>query len=233
MRTAVIFAAGRGERLRPITDRKPKCMCEVHGVPLIGHHLEQLRQAGFQNVIINHAYLGDQIRQYVRDGSRWNLDILFSPEPTGGLETGGTIIDILPWLGNEPFITISADVYTKYPLQQLRELPMDGAHIVLIPKLPYAARSDFGLTATHFVTNENAAYTFANIACFMPELFRDLKPGRYSITPFIRSLAERKLLTGEVYEGTWVDIGTPERLAAVNQNFSRRLGFGPTKCFSI
>lgn len=215
IKTAILLAAGRGERLKPITLNKPKAMCEVQGLPLIGHHLKQLSASGFEKVIINHAYLGDQIRNYVSSINSWNLEIIFSPEPTGGLETGGTIVDVLPLIGDEPFITVSADIFTQYPLYELKAPNENSAHIVLIPKLAYASKGDFGIQ-DNYVINDNLVFTFGNIACFRPDLFAHFKPGRFSMTPFLRSLANEQRLTGEVHHGLWFDIGTPERLNMVN-----------------
>lgn len=217
MKAAMILAAGRGERLRPITDSRPKAMCTVHNVPLIEYHVANLATAGFERVVINLAYLGGQIRQHLGNGARWGIKICYSPEPPGALETGGGIANALPLLGNEPFLTVSADIFTDYNFASLK-LPVSSlTHVVLINKPPYLQRADFGLSKTNHLDNRNRKYTFANIACFRPELFKNNKPGRYSMTPLLRQLATNNQATGEVYHGVWNDLGTPERLLLANK----------------
>ena len=212
MKTAMILAAGRGERLRPLTDLTPKALCKVHKIPLIEYHVSNLAQAGFTRLIINHAWLGGQIRQHLGNGARWGVEICYAPEPPGGLETGGGIVNALPLLGNQPFLTVNADIYTDYDFATL-SLPAESrAHLILINKPVYLQQGDFGLSSASIVNNDDKQYTFAGIACYRPDLFYHLKPGRYSVTPMLRLLAIKGLLTGEVYAGKWIDIGSPERL---------------------
>jgi MurNAc alpha-1-phosphate uridylyltransferase len=218
MKTAMIFAAGRGERLKPITDLRPKALCTVNHIPLIEYHVNHLANAGFERIIINHAYLGGQIRQHLGNGSRWGVDILYSPEPPGALETGGGILNALPWLGQDPFITVNADIFTDYDFSLIKNLKTNVAHLVLVPTPRYLKKSDFGLSKNGLLDNSNRTHTFSGIACIHPRLFIDLKPGRYSITPLIRSLTTDKKITGEIYLGEWCDVGTPERLASLNTN---------------
>jgi MurNAc alpha-1-phosphate uridylyltransferase len=218
MKTAMILAAGRGERLKPLTDFKPKALCTVHNIPLIEYHVAKLAAAGFKRLVINHAYLGGQIRQHLGDGRRWGLKICYSPEPPGGLETGGGIVNALPLLGDQPFVTVNADIYTDYNFALLK-LPITSlAHLVLVNKPSYSAQGDFGLSESLQLDNTDRQYTFAGIACYRPELFDDYEPGRYSVTPLLRQLAINKQATGELHRGEWFDIGSPQRLKLANKD---------------
>ena len=218
MKTAMILAAGRGERLRPITDIRPKALSMVHNMPLIEYHIVNLVKAGFERLVINHAHLGGQIRQYLGDGARWNVEICYSPEPPGALETGGGIFNALPLLGKDPFVTVNADILTDYDVASLKLPSSSLVHLVLINKPPYLAKADFGLSASSKLDNDHCKYTAAGITCYRPEIFKDCKPGRYSVVPLWRQLALNKKATGEVYEGKWLDIGTMERLRLANND---------------
>lgn len=212
MKTAMILAAGRGERLRPITDSIPKALCKVHGIPLIEYHVVNLARAGFTKLVINHAYLGGQIRHYLGDGKRWGIEICYAPEPPGGLETGGGIFNALPLLGNQPFLTVNADIFTDYDFI-IPTLPTDSqVHLILVKKPGYCPHGDFGLSRTGFLKNNDNHYTFSGIAYYQPSLFHGMQPGRYSITPRLRELVALNQATGELYTGQWFDIGDSERL---------------------
>ena len=213
MKTAILLAAGRGERLRPITDRIPKPLCKVQGMALIEHHLQHLCDAGFKRIIINHAYLGDQIRQLLGDGKRWHVSIDYSPEPPGALETGGGIYNILNRFKiDEPFMTVNADIFTDYPFAKLNIPQRSLAHFILVPNPLQNKSGDFGLLLTGELSEQNTDYTVAGIIGYRPELFSNCKPGRYSVIPLIRSHIATQEITGEVYHGEWQDIGTVERL---------------------
>ena len=212
MKTALIFAAGRGERLRPLTDAIPKALCTVHNIPLIEHHVIQLARAGFERILINHAYLGDQIRRQLGSGARFGLEIIYLPEPPGALETGGAIVNALPYLDNAPFVTVSADIFTDYDFSTLRPPANQTAHLVLVPAHPAHPTGDFGLSNTHHITNTPRQYVFANIACFDPDLFKSYAPGRYPLAPWLRAWADQEKITGEIHSGVWFNIGTLERL---------------------
>lgn len=214
--TAMILAAGRGERLRPLTDSIPKALCLVHGRPLIEYHVMRLAAAGFQRIVINHAYLGGQIRDYLGDGSRFGTAIVYAPEPPGGLETGGGIKNALPLLGEQPFLSVNADIYTDFPLQSLQIMTTTSLHLVLVPTPKSYPAADFGLDPSHRVQNEHRQYTYAGIAVYHPALFEHILPGRYSLTPMLRRLAEQHRITGEVYRGQWMDIGSMQRLDMAN-----------------
>lgn len=219
MKTAMILAAGRGERLKPLTDHTPKALCVVHGKPLIEHHIINLVKTGHERIIINHAYLGGKIRNYLGNGSQWGVNIHYSPEPPGGLETGGGIVNALPLLGDKPFIAVNADVFTDFDFSQLNPQPDIPIHLVLVrnnSKLNHYG--DFGLTSNHYLTNENPHYTFAGIAYYKPELFSNSQHGRFSITSLLRHHAAQRAATAQLHEGIWFDIGSIKRLCAANKN---------------
>jgi N-acetyl-alpha-D-muramate 1-phosphate uridylyltransferase len=217
MKTAIILAAGRGERLRPLTDSLPKPMCRIHGIPLIEHHVANLAAANFERLIINHAHLGGQIRQHLGNGKRWNIEICYSPEPPGALESAGGIVNILPLLGNEPFVTVNADIFTDYNFASLTLPATSLMHLVLVPMTPSFTRGDFGLTSTSLLDNDNRDYIYAGISCYHPHFFKHCKFGRYSIVPMWREAARDKLATAEVYRGKWINIDSLELLRIANE----------------
>ena len=219
MNTALLLAAGRGERLRPLTDNLPKALCRIHNVPLIEYHLRNLAQAGYQRVVINHAHLGDTIRRQLGNGSRFGIAICYAPEPPGALETRGGIVNALPLLGKSPFITINADIFTDFPFEKANLPEQSLAHLVLVPTPSYREHGDFGLSQSLHLDNTDRNYTFSGIACYDPKVFYASNPGRYSVTPLLRQLANNHQATGELYLGSWFDIGTPERLLEANQRF--------------
>lgn len=217
MNTAMILAAGRGERLKPLTDKTPKALCTVHGIPLIEHHVVNLARAGFTHLVINHAYLGSQIRHHLGNGSRWGITISYAAEPPGGLETGGGIVNALALLGEQPFITVNADIYTDFDFKTLNRIQNNPMHLVLVKKNPALGHhGDFGLRDGNLITRAPADYTFAGIARYQPEIFKRCSPGRYSIVHLIRRHVAEQKATGELYSGLWFDIGSLERLAAAN-----------------
>jgi MurNAc alpha-1-phosphate uridylyltransferase len=220
MNTAMIFAAGRGERLKPLTDTCPKAMCKIHNIPLIEYHVQHLAAAGIENIIINHAHLGDMIRKHLGNGERWHVNILYSPEPPGALETGGAIINARHLLGDKPFITVNADIFTDFDFATL-SVPKDKlAHLILVNQPSYYAHADFGLKKNGELSLDNKQYTFAGIACYHPAFFTPLSPGRFSVTPHIKKRIPHHQISGTVFNGTWIDIGSPERLQLANQGDS-------------
>ena len=213
----MILAAGRGERLKPLTETYPKALCIVKGKPLIEHHVINLANAGFKRIIINHAYLGGKIRHYLGNGERWGVEICYSPEPPGGLETGGGIVQALPLFENEPFITVNADIYTNFDFKKIKLETVNYLHLILINKNPVLHHhGDFGLIQDTQPTNSKLDYTFAGIACYHPQIFTHSKPGRYSITPMIRDYVAQNKATASLHQGLWFDIGSIERLNAAN-----------------
>lgn len=217
MKSALIFAAGRGERLQPLTQRIPKALCPIAGIPMIEYHVRKLQQVGIERLFINHAYLGDQIKRHLGNGSRFHLDIVYLPEPPGGLETGGTLLSLLPYLHDEPFITINADIYTDYDFATLPAPAADFlAHLVLVPQSKAHHKADFGLSNTHYVTLDKPEFIFSGIASYSPSAFSKERFGRFSVSPLLRKWAKTYQVSGELYKGIWVDIGTPLRLKYLN-----------------
>jgi len=215
MKVAMILAAGRGERLRPLTETRPKALCIVKDKPLIEHHVINLAKAGFERLVINHAYLGGQIRQYLGNGKRWGIEICYSPEPPGALETGGGIVNALPLLGNKPFITVNADIYTDFDFTQLQPELIRCLHLVLVTKNPALKHyGDFGLIDNTRPTNDNQEYTLAGINCYHPQIFARCKQGRYSIVPLIRQYVAQNMASANRHDGIWYDIGSLARLQA-------------------
>jgi N-acetyl-alpha-D-muramate 1-phosphate uridylyltransferase len=211
---AMVLAAGRGERMRPITDRIPKPLVPVAGKPLIVYHLEALARAGVRDVVINLAYRGAQIRDALEDGSRYGVRISYSDEGPEPIETGGGIFKALPLLGTQPFIVVNGDVWTDFDVATLPSLD-EGAHarLVMVPNPPHVARGDFALDGDYVIERDTDRFTYSGIGVFSPELFHDCQPGKFPLRPLLsRAIAARKL-RGQVYRGVWLDIGTPERLA--------------------
>jgi MurNAc alpha-1-phosphate uridylyltransferase len=219
MKTAMILAAGRGERMLPLTDHIPKAMCQVNGTPLIEHHVVNLAEAGFTRLIINHAHLGGQIRNHLGDGKKWGVELYYAPEPPGGLETGGGIFNALPLLGNEPFLTVNADIYTDFKFNS-QGLPNDSlAHLLLGQNPEHNPDGDFSLKNNQILSNDGPGYTFLGIAIYHPKAFLPYSPGRYSVVPMLRKLVSQQCASGEFFQGLWLDIGTAERLSHANELF--------------
>jgi MurNAc alpha-1-phosphate uridylyltransferase len=211
----MILAAGRGERMRPLTDRVPKPLLPVAGRPLVVHHLERLAAAGFREVIINHAHLGDLIEQALGDGARLGVSIRYSPERPAALGTGGGIRNALPLIGSDPFLVVNGDVWTDLPLAPLRHPPRGLAHVVLVPNPPHHPRGDFHLEGGQVTEGAGERLTFSGIGVYRPGLFADHAPGVFALGPLIREAAGLGQVTGERHDGVWFDVGTPGRLAEV------------------
>ncbi len=213
----MILAAGRGERMRPLTDHTPKPLLPVAGRPLIVHHLEALARSGVREVVINHAWLGERIEAALGDGGRWGLRLHYSPEGQA-LETGGGIFNALPLLGDGPFLVINGDVWTDLDYRSLRH-PLPGlAHLVLVPNPDHHPGGDFFLDPAGRITNHPAGrLTFSGIGVYRPELFAGCEPGAFPLAPLLRQAAAAGQVTGTRFQGRWMDVGTPERLAAVER----------------
>lgn len=216
----MILAAGRGERLRPLTDRLPKPLIEVHGKSLIEHHLQKLGEAGFREVVINLSHLGTQIEATLGDGSRFGLEIEYSREPEGALETGGGIVQVLERLGPGPFAVINGDIFSDYPFSRLRAIKCDYAHLVLVPNPAHNPAGDFALQGARIRNRGEATGTFSGIAVYHPRLFEDCEPGRFSVVPLLRAAVVTQVVTGEWHRGVWSDVGTAERLERLRQTVS-------------
>ncbi len=208
---AMILAAGRGERMRPLTDHIPKPLLQVGGRPLVVHHIEALAAAGFRELVINHAHLGARIEAALGDGSRWGVRILYSPEGQA-LETGGGIFNALPLLGEAPFLVVNGDVWCDFPLT-LPILP-DGllAHLVLVDNPEHHPDGDFALRAGRVSNLGVQRLTFSGIGIYHPDLFAGCRPGAFKLAPLLRTACDQGRVGGEHYRGLWMDIGTPERL---------------------
>ncbi len=228
---AMVLAAGRGERMRPLTLDRPKPLLEVAGLPLIVHHLHALAMAGFRDVVINVSWLGEQIRAALGGGSRYNVHIEYSDEGPEPLETGGGIFRALPLLGPAPFLVLNGDVWTDYPYAKLRGSlrPDDLAQLVLVPNPEHNARGDFVLRAGRIVEQalepgkegerggESERLTFSGVGVYRPELFAGCQDGIFKLAPLIRAAAREGRVGGELHDGEWMDIGTPERLAELDR----------------
>ena len=222
----MILAAGRGARLRPLTERLPKALVPVGGKSLIEHHIDKLAAAGIRELVINLSWLGEQIEAHLGDGVRHGVAIRWSHEPEL-LETGGGIRQALPWLGEEPFAVISADIWSDYPYDRLLAgLTMTAdAHLVLVPNPGHNPGGDYRLdqgARVHAKDADGPSLTFSGIAVVAPALVRDFSPG--TAFPLREALAEaiaQGRVSGEVHGGRWSDVGTPERLAELRLHLSR------------
>ncbi len=213
---AMILAAGRGERMRPLTDQTPKPLLALAGKPLIQYHIEALREAGFRELVINHAWLGEQIVHYLGDGARFGVEIAYSPEPQGALETGGGIYHALPLLGDEAFLVVNGDIWTDYPYARLKHPPQQLAHLVLVDNPSHHPQGDFSLENGRVSGNGKAALTFSGIGLYHPALFSACSPGVFPLAPLLRDAMRNGQVTGEHYTGGWTDVGTPQRLAELD-----------------
>ncbi len=214
---AMILAAGRGERLRPLTDTTPKPLIDIGGKPLIEHHIQALATAGFREIIINQGHLGDQLPRTIGDGSRWNVNIRWSDEQAEVLETGGGIHKALPLLGSTPFLVVNGDIWTDYPFTRLRAIKCSWAHLVLITNPPQHPAGDFCLQHGRIRNKGESKQTFSGIGVYHPCLFDNCTAGKFSVVPLLRTAMEKHLVTGELYTGVWEDIGTAERLESIRQ----------------
>ncbi len=214
---AMLLAAGRGERLRPLTDQRPKPLLEVGGKALIVWQLENLRRAGVTEVVVNLAWLGEQIEQLLGDGSRWGLRVQYSPEPPAALETAGGIRQALALLGDAPFILANADVWTRFDFSTLPAAPDGLAHLVLVPNPEHHPQGDFALEAGQVNDHGSPRFTYAGVGVFSPKLFAAIAPGaRAPLAPLLRAAMARGEVSGEVFDGAWIDVGTVLRLEMAN-----------------
>lgn len=226
---AMILAAGRGDRMRPLTDHTPKPLLPVAGKALIVWHLERLAQAGFREVVINHAHLGDQIEALLDDGSAWGLRIRYSPEPPGALETAGGVAQALPLLGPEPFFLISADIYVEADYRVLTDAAAglkDGAtgFMWMVDNPPWHSGGDFALVDDRLTLDAGPRLTYANLGVFGPAFFAGVEPGtRLPMSPlFRRAIADGRIRAAR-FPGLWDNVGTPEQLRALDDRLHQRL----------
>jgi len=214
----MILAAGRGERMRPLTLARPKPLLEAGGAPLIVHHLRALAAAGFEDVVINLSWLGLQVREALGDGSRYGLRLHYSEEGLEPLETGGGIFRALPLLGEGPFLVLNGDVWTDLDCARLRGrlAPGDLAHLVLVPNPAHNPAGDFVLERGRIVEREGERLTFSGAGLYRAALFDGCTDGVFKLAPLLRAAARAGRVSGELHEGAWIDIGTPERLAELD-----------------
>jgi len=231
LKTAMIFAAGRGERMRPLTDTCPKPLLEAGGKPLIVWQIERLAAAGIERIVINHAWLGAQIEAALGDGSRWGVELRFSPEREA-LETAGGIAQALPLIGEGVFIAVSGDVFCDFDYatlgaraNALAAAATPGMHLVMTPNPPFHPQGDFALLDGMLALDGAPRYTFGNIGLYDTRMFRDLAPGeRRALTPYYRETIAAGRATGELYEGRWENVGTPQQLSALDRELCDRQG---------
>jgi MurNAc alpha-1-phosphate uridylyltransferase len=213
----MILAAGRGERMRPLTDSTPKPLLRVHGQPLIERHVIGLVGAGITRIVINLAWLGAQIKEYLGDGARYGARIIYSEEAPHALEAGGGIFRALPHLSPGPFAVVNGDIYTDFPYATLALRDGLAAHLVLVPNPPQHASGDFGLGQGRAVPDAALRYTFSGIATYRPEFFEGCTDGAFALKPLLLRSMAAGLCSAELYAGQWEDVGTPQRLEALNR----------------
>ncbi len=228
---AMILAAGRGERMRPLTDHTPKPLLKVGSKCLIEYHLNNLAAAGFKEVVINVAWLGQQVINLIGSGENYHLKITYSDEGDNALETAGGIIKALPLLGDEPFLVINGDVWSDYPLKKLNHFPLkDKAHLVLVDNPPHNPQGDFSIKKNRLIIGETEKMTFSGIGVysvdfFKPYLSTSLDNKKLPLAPMIRDHIKNNEISAEVYAGKWLDIGTEERLLALSEYLSNKSFF--------
>lgn len=213
---AMILAAGRGERMGELTQHTPKPLLKVNGHYLIEYAIRQLQQAGICEIVINVSYLAEQIKTALGDGSQYNVAIAYSEEEER-LETGGGIFQALPLLGEDPFIVISSDIITNYPLQQLPKDPKGLAHLVMVDNPSYHPQGDFGFQNEYLTMDTQPTFTFGNIGVYRPDLFSHCQPGHFRLGALLKPAIQQNKITGEYFSGLWYNVGSPQDLISFNQ----------------
>jgi len=217
---AVILAAGKGERMRPLTLTKPKPLLEVCGITLIEHHIINLKKAGFTRIIINVSWLAQQIIKKLGDGSQYGVKIRYSAEGQEPLETGGGLFHALPLIGTEPFLVVNADIKTDFDFSTLKKSISSLAHLVLVNNPKHNINGDFSINkdSTLKYLDPEERHTYSGIGIYHPKLFEGCAYGKYSVVPLLKSAMNDNKVTGQLYNGNWNDIGNLERLIAINRN---------------
>ena len=213
---AMILAAGRGERMRPLTDRVPKPLLRAGGKPLIEYHVEALAAAGIRDLVINHAHLGEQVEAALGDGGRWGVRIRYSPEEAA-LETGGGIFRALPLLGKDPFWVVNGDIWCNYGFSGATLGKERLAHLVLVDNPAHNSAGDFALSGGRVANMGVARFTFSGIGLYCPELFDGCEAGAFPLAPLLRAACDRGQVSGEHFSGHWTDVGTHQRLQELDQ----------------
>lgn len=219
----MILCAGRGERLRPLTDSTPKPLLEAGGRSLLSHLVESLAAAGFRELVINASWLSNRLRQFADTAAEFGVEIFVLDEGESVLETGGGIYNALPLLGADPFVVVNGDIWTDYPFRNLSLPQRAKAHLVLAPNPPHNRAGDFSLSDSLVTNDGGARYTFTGIGVYSPELFDNCTPGHFPLIPLLKNAIQEKTVTGELYEGAWFDVGTIERLAALDEYLQKRV----------
>jgi len=209
----MILAAGRGQRMRELTESCPKPLLKVKGVSLIEHHIRALKAQGFNEFVINVAYLAAQIKQALGSGKQWGVSIAYSDEDGEALETGGGIFKALPLLGDKSFLVVNADVWIDYPYANLRQETAKKIHLVLVNNPVHNPAGDFHLKGQQLVEQGGECLTYSGVGVFHPSVFSDESGGVFPLAPLIRQQISHGDVSGELHKGVWVDVGTPERLA--------------------
>lgn len=220
---AMILAAGRGERMRPLTDVTPKPLLLAAGKPIIQYTIEQLVSAGISHIVINIAHLSHQIKQTLGNGRQFGASICYSDEGNTALETAGGIINALPLLGKEPFLVVNGDIANDYDLSQLQYRKIDLAHLILIPNPKHHPQGDFHLAENGLLTEKGEpTLTYSGIGLYHPDLFDNTSAGKIKLGPILRQAMSEKRITGEQFNGFWMDIGTPQRLSVLHHYYRNR-----------
>jgi MurNAc alpha-1-phosphate uridylyltransferase len=216
---AMILAAGRGERMMPLTKNTPKPLIKVRNIALIEHSINALKKSSISDIVINIAYFGEQIKSHLGDGSKFGVKITYSDEATNALETAGGIIKALPLLGDKPFLVINSDVICDYDLSKLKLPNKSLAHLVLINNPKHNPKGDFSIGNNQLTLAKNNPLTFSGISIFHPDFFKSYQHQQKKIAlyPLLKNAINNQTLSGEYYSGSWYDIGTPERLELANK----------------
>ena len=213
---AMILAAGRGERMRPLTDTTPKPLLKVGGKSLIVWHLEHLAKAGFEEIVINHAHLGGQIEAALGDGKQWKLHIQYSPEKIA-LETAGGIANALPLLGDEPFLVVNGDIFADIDFGALELITPNLAHLVMVDNPPQHPQGDFALTGGMLMESGEPKLTFSGVGVYHPDLFASVTRGEAAkLAPLLKVAMAKGLVSAQQHHGAWHDVGTPQRLVELD-----------------
>ncbi len=220
---AMILAAGRGERMRPLTDHTPKPLLLAGGKPIIERTINQLVAAGFTDIVINHAHLGFQIEERFGNGWQLGANISYSSEGAQALETAGGIIKALPFLGDDAFLVVNGDIATDFPFAELHNVTVGLAHLVFVDNPEHHSEGDFALQSNGLVTLDGSEkFTFSGIGLYRPELFQDIKADILKLRPLFNQAIGEGLLTGQKHDGFWMDIGTQERLQELDTYYTQQ-----------
>jgi MurNAc alpha-1-phosphate uridylyltransferase len=220
---ALILAAGRGERMRPLTDRTPKPLLAAGGQSLIERHVQALTRAGIKRLVVNHAHLGEQIIAHLGTGRRFGTSIRYSPEPPGALDTGGGIVNALRLLGSDPFLVVNGDIWTDFDFRTLPGEFAGQAWLVLVSNPPHHPGGDFRLhhgLVLDLAADQGTPLTFSGVGLYRRALFADLAPGRFPLAPILRRAIANREVHGLHFTGAWYDVGTPARLETLQRRLA-------------